>query len=193
MRSLLIFIVIMIASNAFEAGLKRAKNYEKNPTKKIKNKNKTSIETIKNDQKKRKSSFKDILKEITKEIEEESNKHAEIKTNYPKESYNSLGDAIGFNNRDDGTNAATVTENGKLKDELDPKYLNAEDLTKDLVDYEKDYRGSLNKKVEDYKTIKEDNFYTDIVEESNEELRLNRLREAIVIKEILDKPVSMRE
>ena len=34
MRSLLIFIVIMIASNAFEAGLKRAKNYEKNPTKK---------------------------------------------------------------------------------------------------------------------------------------------------------------
>lgn len=193
MRSLLICIVIMIASNAFEAGLKRAKNYEKNPTKKIKNKNKTSIETIKNDQKKRKSSFKDILKEITKEIEEESNKHAEIKTNYPKEYYNSLGDAIGFNNRDDGTNAATVTENGKLKDELDPKYLNVEDLTKDLVDYEKDYRGSLNKKVEDYKTIKEDNFYTDIVEESDEELRLNRLREAIVIKEILDKPVSMRE
>lgn len=193
MRSLLIFIVIMIASNAFEAGLKRAKNYEKNPTKKIKNKNKTSIETIKNDQKKRKSSFKDILKEITKEIEEESNKHAEIKTNYPKESYNSLGDAIGFNNRDDGTNAATVTENGKLKDELDPKYLNAEDLTKDLVDYEKDYRGSLNKKVEEYKTIKEDNFYTDIVEESDEEMRINRLREAIVIKEILDKPVSMRE
>lgn len=193
MRSLLIFIVIMIASNAFEAGLKRAKNYEKNPTKKIKNKNKTSIETIKNDQKKRKSSFKDILKEITKEIEEESNKHAEIKTNYPKESYNSLGDAIGFNNRDDGTNATTVTENGKLKDELDPKYLQAEDLTKDLVNYEKDYKGSLNKKVEDYKTIKEDNFYTDIVEESDEELRLNRLREAIVIKEILDKPVSMRE
>lgn len=193
MRSLLIFIVIMIASNAFEAGLKRAKNYEKNPTKKIKNKNKTSIETIKNDQKKRKSSFKDILKEITKEIEEESNKHAEIKTNYPKESYNSLGDAIGFNNRDDGTNATTVTENGKLKDELDPKYLQAEDLTKDLVNYEKDYKGSLNKKVEDYKTIKEDNFYTDIVEESDEEMRINRLREAIVIKEILDKPVSMRE
>lgn len=193
MRSLLIFIVIMIASNAFEAGLKRAKNYEKNPTKKIKNKNKTSIDTIKKDQEKRKSSFKDILKEITKEIEEESNKHAEIKTNYPKESYNSLGDAIGFNNRDDGTNATTVTENGKLKDELDPKYLQAEDLTKDLVNYEKDYKGSLNKKVEDYKTIKEDNFYTDIVEESDEELRLNRLREAIVIKEILDKPVSMRE
>lgn len=193
MRSLLIFIVIMIASNAFEAGLKRAKNYEKNPTKKIKNKNKTSIETIKNDQKKRKSSFKEILKEITKEIEEESNKHAEIKTNYPKESYNSLGEAIGFNNRDDGTNRAIIKENEKLKDELDPKYLQAEDLTKDLVDYEKDYKGSLNKKVEDYKTIKEDNFYTDIVEESDEELRLNRLREAIVIKEILDKPVSMRE
>lgn len=193
MRSLLIFIVIMIASNAFEAGLKRAKNYEKNPTKKIKNKNKTSIETIKNDQKKRKSSFKDILKEITKEIEEESNKHAEIKTNYPKESYNSLGDAIGFNNRDGGTNGATVSENEKLKDELGPKYLQAEDLTKDLVNYEKDYKGSLNKKVEDYKTIKEDNFYTDIVEESDEEMRINRLREAIVIKEILDKPVSMRE
>ncbi|MFR7348990.1 hypothetical protein [Peptoniphilus sp.] len=192
MRSLLIFIVIMIASNAFEAGLKRAKNYEKNPTKKIKNKNKTSIDTIKKDQEKRKSSFKDILKEITKEIEEESNKHAEIKTNYPKESYNSLGDAIGFNNRADGTNGATK-ENEKLKDELDPKYLQAEDLTKDLVNYEKDYKGSLNKKVEDYKTIKEDNFYTDIVEESDEELRLNRLREAIVIKEILDKPVSMRE
>lgn len=193
MRSLLIFIVIMIASNAFEAGLKRAKNYEKNPTKKIKNKNKTSIDTIKNDQKKRKSSFKDILKEITKEIEEESNKHAEIKTNYPKESYNSLGEAIGFNNRDDGTNGATVSENEKLKDELGPKYLQAEDLTKDLVNYEKDYKGSLNKKVEDYKTIKEDNFYTDIVEESDEEMRINRLREAIVIKEILDKPVSMRE
>ena len=193
MRSLLIFIVIMIASNAFEAGLKRAKNYEKNPTKKIKNKNKTSIDTIKKDQEKRKSSFKDILKEITKEIEEESKKHAEIKTNYPKESYNSLGEAIGFNNRDDGTNGANISENEKLKDELEPKYLQAEDLTKDLVDYEKDYRGSLNKKVEDYKTIKEDNFYTDIVEESDEELRLNRLREAIVIKEILDKPVSMRE
>lgn len=193
MRSLLIFIVIMIASNAFEAGLKRAKNYEKNPTKKIKNKNKTSIETIKNDQKKRKSSFKEILKEITKEIEEESNKHAEIKTNYPKESYNSLGEAIGFNNRDDGTNRAIIKENEKLKDELDPKYLQAEDLTKDLVDYEKDYKGSLNKKVEDYKTIKEDNFYTDIVEESDEEMRINRLREAMVIKEILDKPVSMRE
>lgn len=193
MRSLLIFIVIMIASNAFEAGLKRAKNYEKNPTKKIKNKNKTFIDTIKKDQEKRKSSFKDILKEITKEIEEESNKHAEIKTNYPKESYNSLGEAIGFNNRDDGTNGATVSENEKLKDELGPKYLQAEDLTKDLVNYEKDYKGSLNKKVEDYKTIKEDNFYTDIVEESDEEMRINRLREAIVIKEILDKPVSMRE
>lgn len=193
MRSLLIFIVIMIASNAFEAGLKRAKNYEKNPTKKIKNKNKTSIDTIKKDQEKRKSSFKDILKEITKEIEEESNKHAEIKTNYPKESYNSLGEAIGFNNRDDGTNGVTTKENEKLKDELGPKYLQAEDLTKDLVNYEKDYKGSLNKKVEDYKTIKEDNFYTDIVEESDEEMRINRLREAIVIKEILDKPVSMRE
>lgn len=193
MRSLLIFIVIMIASNAFEAGLKRAKNYEKNPTKKIKNKNKTSIDTIKKDQEKRKSSFKDILKEITKEIEEESNKHAEIKTNYPKESYNSLGEAIGFNNRDDGTNGTNISESEKLKDELEPKYLQAEDLTKDLVDYEKDYRGSLNKKVEDYKTIKEDNFYTDIVEESDEEMRINRLREAIVIKEILDKPVSMRE
>lgn len=193
MRSLLIFIVIMIASNAFEAGLKRAKNYEKNPNKKIKNKNKTSIDTIKKDQEKRKSSFKDILKEITKEIEEESNKHAEIKTNYPKESYNSLGEAIGFNNRDEKINGATTKENKKFKDELDPKYLQAEDLTKDLVNYEKDYKGSLNKKVEDYKTIKEDNFYTDIVEESDEEMRINRLREAIVIKEILDKPVSMRE
>ena len=42
------------------------------------------------------------------------------------------------------------------------------------------------------KTIEEDSFYGGLMEESDEDIRLEHLREAVVIKEILDKPVSMR-
>lgn len=191
MRSFLIFLAMMIASNALEAGINRAKNNKKNST--GKEKDKTSIDKIKKDQEERKNSFKDILKEITKEIEEESNKHAEIKTNYQRESFNSLGEAIGLKNKKKKSIAKKDNDlEVKSKDNMKPEDLKPQDLTSSVVDYEKNYKGSLNESIKDYKTIEEDSFYGDLVEESDEEIRLEHLREAMVIKEILDKPVSMR-
>lgn len=191
MRSFLIFLAMMIASNALEAGINRAKNNKKNST--GKEKDKTSIDKIKKDQKERKNSFKDILKEITKEIEEESNKHAEIKTNYQRESFNSLGEAIGLKNKKKKSIAKKDTDlEVKSKDNMKPEDLKPQDLTSSVVDYEKNYKGSLNEDIKDYKTIEEDSFYGDLMEESDEDIRLEHLREAVVMKEILDKPVSMR-
>lgn len=191
MESLFLFIITMIVANAFEKRLKRANNSEKNSPKK--NKNSTSIDKIKKDQEKRKSSFKDILKEITKEIEEESNKHAEIKTNYQRESFNSLGEALGLKNKKKKSVAKKDTDlEVKSKDNMKPEDLKPQDLTSGVVDYEKDYKGSLNEEIKDYKTIEEDSFYGDLMDESDEEIRLEHLREAVVLKEIFDKPVSMR-
>ena len=182
---------MMIASNALEAGINRAKNNKKNST--GKEKDKTSIDKIKKDQEERKSSFKDILKEITKEIEEESNKHAEIKTNYQRESFNSLGEAIGLKNKKKKSIAKKDTDlEVKSKDNMKPEDLKPQDLTSSVVDYEKNYKGSLNEDIKDYKIIEEDSFYGDLMEESDEDIRLEHLREAVVMKEILDKPVSMR-
>lgn len=181
----------MIASNALEAGINRAKNNKKNST--GKEKDKTSIDKIRKDQEKRKNSFKDILKEITKEIEEESNKHAEIKTNYQRESFNSLGEAIGLKNKKKKSIAKKDTDlEVKSKDNMKPEDLKPQDLTSSVVDYEKNYKGSLNEDIKDYNTIEEDSFYGDLMEESDEDIRLEHLREAVVMKEILDKPVSMR-
>lgn len=181
----------MIASNALEAGINRAKNNKKNST--GKEKDKTSIDKIKKDQEERKNSFKDILKEITKEIEEESNKHAEIKTNYQRESFNSLGEAIGLKNKKKKSIAKKDTDlEVKSKDNMKPEDLKPQDLTSSVVDYEKNYKSSLNEDIKDYKTIEEDSFYGDLMEESDEDIRLEHLREAVVMKEILDKPVSMR-
>ena len=191
MRSFLIFLAMMIASNALEAGINRAKNNKKNST--GKEKDKTSIDKIKKDQEERKNSFKDILKEITKEIEEESNKHAEIKTNYQRESFNSLGEAIGLKNKKKKSIAKKDTDlEVKSKDNMKPEDLKPQDLTSSVVDYEKNYKSSLNEDIKDYKTIEEDSFYGDLMEESDEDIRLEHLREAVVMKEILDKPVSMR-
>lgn len=191
MRSFLIFLAMMIASNALEAGINRAKNNKKNST--GKEKDKTSIDKIRKDQEKRKNSFKDILKEITKEIEEESNKHAEIKTNYQRESFNSLGEAIGLKNKKKKSIAKKDTDlEVKSKDNMKPEDLKPQDLTSSVVDYEKNYKGSLNEDIKDYNTIEEDSFYGDLMEESDEDIRLEHLREAVVMKEILDKPVSMR-
>ena len=182
---------MMIASNALEAGINRAKNNKKNST--GKEKDKTSIDKIKKDQEERKNSFKDILKEITKEIEEESNKHAEIKTNYQRESFNSLGEAIGLKNKKKKSIAKKDTDlEVKSKDNMKPEDLKPQDLTSSVVDYENNYKGSLNEDIKDYKTIEEDSFYGDLMEESDEDIRLEHLREAVVMKEILDKPVSMR-
>lgn len=181
----------MIVANAFEKRLKRANNSEKNSPKK--NKNSTSIDKIRKDQEKRKNSFKDILKEITKEIEEESNKHAEIKTNYQRESFNSLGEAIGLKNKKKKSIAKKDSDlEVKSKDNMKPEDLKPQDLTSSVVDYEKNYKGSLNEDIKDYNTIEEDSFYGDLMEESDEDIRLEHLREAVVMKEILDKPVSMR-
>lgn len=190
MRSFLIFLAMMIASNALEAGINRAKNNKKNST--GKDKDKTSIDKIKKDQEKRKSSFKDILKEITKEIEEESKKQAKVKTDYQKEAFNSLTEAIGFKNKNRKNTSKNTDLEVESKENMQPEDLKPQDLTKGMVDYEKDYKGSLNESIKDYKTIEEDSFYGDLVEESDEEIRLEHLREAMVIKEILDKPVSMR-
>lgn len=190
MRSFLIFLAMMIASNALEAGINRAKNNKKNST--GKEKDKTSIDKIKKDQEERKNSFKDILKEITKEIEEESNKHAEIKTNYQRESFNSLGEAIGLKNKKKKNIAKYNDLEVKSKDNMKPEDLKPQDLTSSVVDYEKDYKGSLTEDKKDYKTIEEDSFYGGLMEESDEDIRLEHLREAVVMKEILDKPASMR-
>lgn len=190
MESLFLFIITMIVANAFEKRLKRANNSEKNSPKK--NKNSTSIDKIKKDQEKRKSSFKDILKEITKEIEEESKKQAKVKTDYQKEAFNSLTEAIGFKNKNRKNTSKNTDLEVESKGNMQPEDLKPQDLTKGMVDYEKDYKGSLNESIKDYKTIEEDSFYGDLVEESDEEIRLEHLREAMVIKEILDKPVSMR-
>lgn len=191
MESLFLFIITMIVANAFEKRLKRANNSEKNSPKK--NKNSTSIDKIRKDQEKRKNSFKDILKEITKEIEEESNKHAEIKTNYQRESFNSLGEAIGLKNKKKKSIAKKDSDlEVKSKDNMKPEDLKPQDLTSSVVDYEKNYKGSLNEDIKDYNTIEEDSFYGDLMEESDEDIRLEHLREAVVMKEILDKPVSMR-
>lgn len=181
---------MMIVSSAFEKLSNKAKDGKKAKT--IENKNRDSIENIKKNQDKRRSSFKDILKEITKEIEEESNKHAEIKTNYQKEAYNSLAEAIGFNNKNRKNTSNDTDLEVESKENMQPEDLKPQDLTKDMVDYEKDYKGSLNESIKDYKTIEEDSFYGDLVDESDEEISLEHLREAMVIKEILDKPVSMR-
>lgn len=191
MRPILTFLVIMIISNVFEARLNRTKNNKKNLT--GKDKDKTSIDKIKKGQEERKNSFKDILKEITKEIEEESNKHAEIKTNYQRESFNSLGEAIGLKNKKKKSIAKKDTDlEVKSKDNMKPEDLKPQDLTSSVVDYEKDYKGSLNEDKKDYKTIEEDSFYGGLMEESDEDIRLEHLREAVVMKEILDKPASMR-
>lgn len=104
-----------------------------------------------------------------------------------------LGEVISNSNEKKKVNNGKVTK--KLLDEdLKGEDMTPIDLTKDKKTYGKDFKGSLNEKKEDYKTIEEEFclFEDASVDEAAEENK-RKLREALILKEILDKPVSMRD